>query len=233
MLYKIITFAALCASVSTAIPMDARVLSAEVHEQMLDCKNDPHVDWVSPRDPTYCTCERGYSAERTGRTTSACVKDPPPRARCGRNEVPDGKGGCECDRSSAPDARGNCIPCGDNEVKSGDKCVCEGPKRGAPNGFKKYITPRGTTTACLKVPSCATDGSEKDVMGDCECSDGYERVSRDECALPKARASCPPDDMRWTDSYGDTCSWYNTPARCNQWGHLGANDNCQTSCNSC
>ena len=72
-----------------------------------------------------CVCDRGFERSREG----GCV-EPPITVRCGRNEVPNPRGGCDCDRGFDMTREGcvkptTAVRCGRNEVpdtRGGCKC---------------------------------------------------------------------------------------------------------------
>ena len=171
MMYKVITLVAAFATVSMAVPV-GRVTS----ESSDACGRNEEFNGRE------CVCLRGFVTERTGRDSTACVAETPPRRggrsdppeRCGRNEVAKRGGGCECASGYVPTGRGGaCEACGRNEVvetvSGSEVCVCS-------RGFKKYTNDRGAETPCKEVPSCGRN--EEDIMGVCECVRGSKRYDR-------------------------------------------------------
>ena len=113
MLHKSIVLAAAFAAMAAAIPVHL------APQRLSEC---PENENYNGRE---CVCDRGFQRSREG----GCV-EPPITVRCGRNEVPNPRGGCDCDRGFDM-TRAGCVEpttavrCGRNEVpdsRGGCKC---------------------------------------------------------------------------------------------------------------
>ena len=113
MLHKSIVLAAAFAAMAAAIPVEL------APERLSEC---PENENYNGRE---CVCDRGFERSREG----GCVK-PTAAVRCGRNEVPNPRGGCDCDRGFDMTREGcveptTAVKCGRNEVpdsRGGCKC---------------------------------------------------------------------------------------------------------------
>lgn len=97
MLHKSIVLAAAFAAMAAAIPVEL------APERLSEC---PENENYNGRE---CVCDRGFERSREG----GCVK-PTAAVRCGRNEVPNPRGGCECDRGFDMTREG-CKPSDDDD----------------------------------------------------------------------------------------------------------------------
>ena len=78
----------LLAFATTAAAITAHLAPQRLSERLSEC---PQNDNYNGRE---CVCDRGFERTREG-----CV-EPTTTVRCGRNEVPNSRGGCDCDRGS-------------------------------------------------------------------------------------------------------------------------------------
>jgi hypothetical protein len=162
MLHKSIVLAAAFAAMAAAIPVHL------APQRLSEC---PENENYNGRE---CVCDRGFERSREG----GCV-EPPITVRCGRNEVPNPRGGCDCDRGFDMTREGcvkptTAVRCGRNEVPdSRGGCKCD-------RGFDM------TREGCVEPTTAVRCGRNEvpDTRGGCKCDRGFDMT----------REGCKPSD---------------------------------------
>jgi hypothetical protein len=161
-----------------------------------------------PKNQNYngreCVCDRGFERSREG----GCV-EPPITVRCGRNEVPDSRGGCKCDRGFDRTREGCVKPdttcptswssssCGWTSTWACPPGTLNHPGQPGPSG---YADNDGTISfkCCCETAMCGRN-EVPNSRGGCDCDRGFDRT-RKGCVKASDDDDddddAPPENMR-------------------------------------